>query len=103
MAFAPDLDTANFVRSAEVVAVAILAEPPSMAGCLAGLSARGLGTVALAIFGPGIGNEKLGATTAFASGLRAAHREPHPRERRTGRKSKRRAEEDQKAKKEEKF
>src|SRR6266849_10648160 len=87
MAFAPDLDTANFVRSAKVVTVAVLPEPPSLAGCLTGLSASGLRTVVLAIFGPWIGNEKLGATTAFASRLRAAHRAPHPRERRTGRKS----------------
>jgi hypothetical protein len=89
MAFAPKLDTANFVRSAEVVAVAILTEPPSLAGCLTGLSARGLRTVALAIFGPWIGNEKLGATTAFTSRLRAGHRALHFEEAPPGRKRKR--------------
>jgi len=90
MAFAPDLDTAHFVRSAEVVAVAILAEPPSLAGCLTGVSAGGLGTMALAIFGPWIGNEKLAATTAFASGLgAAAHGGPHFEEALPGRKRKR--------------
>jgi hypothetical protein len=73
-----------------VVAVAVLAEPPPLAGCLTGLPASERGTVALAIFGARISHEQLGATAAFASGLRAAHHEPHCGERRTGRKPKRR-------------
>ena len=72
-----------------MITVAVLAQPSALAGYLTGLSASGLGTVALAIFGPRIGNEKLGATTAFASGLRAAHRGLHFEEPPPGRKRKR--------------
>jgi len=90
MAFAPLLDAADFLRSTKVVAVSVLAQPSSLAGCLAGLAARGLGTVALAVFGPRIGNEKLGATAAFASGLRVAHRGPDLAASLSGRKRKRR-------------
>src|SRR2546422_7835761 len=77
MALAPQLDAADLLSSAEVIAVAVLAQPSALAGCLTGMSANELGTVALAIFGPRIGKEKLGATTAFTSGLQAAHRGPH--------------------------
>jgi len=103
MALAPQLDTADLVSSAEVVAVAVLAQPPSLTGFLTLLPASELGTVALAIFGPRIGNEQLGAAAAFASGLCAAHREPYPGARRTGRKPKRRTGRKRNPKKEEKF
>jgi len=88
MALAPELDTANFERAAEEVTVAVFTEPSSLAGYLTGLSASRLRTVMLASFGSWIWNEKLAATAAFASGLRAAHREPHCGERRAGRKPK---------------
>jgi len=103
MTLAPQLDTADFVSAAEMVAVAIFAEPALLAGGLAGLSASGLGTVALAIQGPRIGNEKLIATAAFASGQRAAHRKPYPGDPRTGRKSKKKIGRKRNPKKEEKF
>ena len=103
MALAPQLDPLDLVSSAEVVTVAVLAEPPPLAGCLTGLSASERGTVALAIFGARIGNEQLGATAAFASGLRAAHREPDPGEQRVGRKPKRRTGRKRNPKKEGKF
>src|SRR2546427_12442833 len=94
MALAPRQDAADFIRSAEVVAIPVLAEPPSLAGCLAGLPTPGLGTIPLPILSAPIGDEELRATTAFASGLREGHREhyfeaPHSR-----RKRKRRTEED---------
>jgi len=90
MALAPQLDATDLLSSAEVVAIAILAQPPALAGCLTGVSAGGLGTMALAIFGPWIGNEKRAATTAFASGLgAAAHGGPHFEEALPGRKRKR--------------
>src|SRR5438132_12487145 len=103
MALAPELDTADLVSSAEVVAVAVLAQPPSLADRLTGLPASELRTIALAIFSPRVGNEQLGATAAFASGLCAAHREPHPDARRTGRKPKRRTGRKRNPKKEEKL
>ena len=90
MALAPKLDAANLIGSSKVVAVASLAQPPSLAGGLTGLLASGLGAIALAVSGPRIGKEKLGATTAFASALRAAHREPDLEGVPTGRKRKRR-------------
>ena len=101
MALAPALDAADLVRSAEVVAVAILAQPPSLGGGLTGLPASGLATVVLAICGPRIRNEKLRATVAFASGLRLAHRELHLGDAPQGRKRKRRPERTRKRKKQE--
>jgi hypothetical protein len=76
MTLAPQLNAADLLGSAEVVAIAILAQPLALAGCLTGLPAGEVKTVALAIFGPWIGKEKRAATTAFASGFRAAHGEP---------------------------
>ena len=101
MALAPELDAADLVRSAEVIAVAVLAQPPSLGGSLADLSASGSGTVVLPIGGARIGNEELRATTAFASGLRAAHREPDLEATQAGRKRKRRATRTRNRKKEE--
>jgi hypothetical protein len=103
MTLAPQLDAADFVGSAEMVSVAIFAEPASLAGSLAGQTASGLETVALAILGPRVGNEKLGATAAFTSGQRAAHRKPYPRNPRTGRKSKKKTGRKRNPKKEEKI
>jgi len=86
MSLAPEFDTQDLVGSAEVVAVASFAEPAPLTGCLAGLPTSGLGTIVLAGFVTRIGNEKLGATAAFASGLLAAHREPQLKEAQSGRK-----------------
>ena len=90
MVFAPQLDAADLVGSAEVVAITVLAQPSTLAGALTGFAASCAGTVVLAILGPRIGNEELGATAAFASGLSTAHRKPHLGERPTERKPKRR-------------
>jgi hypothetical protein len=88
MALAPELDAAHLVGTAEVVAVAGLAQPAPLTGGLAGLPTSGLGTIVLAGLVTRIGNEKLGATAAFASGLLAAHREPQLKEVASARKRK---------------
>ena len=91
MAPTPELDAADFVRSAKGVAVAMLAGPPPLADPLTGLSAGRLRTVALAIFGPRIGKEELAATAAFTSGRRTTHGALHFGGARPGRKRKRRS------------
>jgi len=73
----PGLDATDLVGSAKVVAVAMLAGPPLLAGLLTGLPTGRLGTVALAIFGPRIRGEEGVAASAFAAGSRAAHRAGH--------------------------
>jgi len=88
MTLAPEFDAEDLVGSAEVVSVAGFAQPSLLAGGLAGLLTSGLGTIVLAALVTRIGNEKLGATAAFASGLLAAHREPHLKEAQPGRKRK---------------
>jgi hypothetical protein len=95
MTLAPEFHPQDLVGTAKVVAVAGLAQPASLTGGLAGLPTRGLGTVVLAGLVTRIGEEKLGATAAFASGLLKAHREPHHAERLRGRKLKRIPEEDE--------
>ena len=95
MVLAPELDPAHWLSTAEVVAVARFTQPAPLAGCLAGLAAGGLRTIALAILGARIGNEKLAATPAFSSGLCSAHCEPHHAERVRGRKFERIPEEDE--------
>src|SRR5438093_7782330 len=101
MALAPGLHTTHGLRTAEVIAVAILAQPSSLAGGLAGLPTSGFGTIPLTIGGLRIRNKKLIATAAFASLLRMAHREPNLRRTRPGRKRKRRPRTRAKPKKEE--
>jgi hypothetical protein len=103
MALAPELDTAHLVGTAEVIAVGGFAQPTPLTGGLAGLPTRGRRTVVLAGFVARIGNEKLGATAAFASGLLAAHREPHHAERLRGRKLKRIPEEDETRRRKKRF
>jgi hypothetical protein len=88
MTLAPELDAAHLVGTAEVVAVARFAQPSPLAGGLAGPPTIRLGTIVLAGFVARIGNEKLGATAAFASGVLAAHREAHLKEAQPGRKRK---------------
>jgi hypothetical protein len=79
MALAPQLHPAHRFRAAEVIAVAVPTQPPSLAGGLAGLPTGGLGTVPLTIRSPWIRKKKLIATAAFAAVLRAAHRDPNLR------------------------
>jgi hypothetical protein len=89
MVFAPQLNAAHLGGSPEVIAVAVLAQPPALTGCLAGLAASGMGTVTLTILSPRIGNEKLAATAAFASSLSKAHCKPQLEATAPGRKPKR--------------
>ena len=103
MALAPELNAPDLVSAAEVVPVAILAEPPALTGSLAGLPTRRHGTIPLAILRAPVRDEELGATTAFASGLRAAHGEPDLDTSLPGRKRKRRTRRKEILKKEEKI
>jgi hypothetical protein len=73
MGLAPTPDPVHLVRSTELVAVAVFAEPTTLGGGLAGLAARRLKTVLLPIDCSRIGNEHLAATAAFTSGCLAAH------------------------------
>jgi len=90
MAFAPGLHPAHRFRPPEVITVAVLAQPPVLAGCLARLPATRVGTKSLSVGSPRIGNKKLAATTAFTPGSKAAHDEPNRRRTRQPRKRKRR-------------
>ena len=103
MTLAPELVAQELVGTAEVVAVAGLAQPAALTGGLAGLLTSGLGTIVLASLVTRIGNEKLGATAAFASGLLTAHRELHHAERLRGRKLKRIPEEDETRRRKKRF
>src|SRR6266487_2787992 len=87
MALTPQLHPAHRLRAAEIITVAVLAEPPSLTGRLAGVPTGGLGTIPLAIVGPRVRKKKLIATAAFAS----AHREPNLRRTSLRRKRKRRS------------
>jgi hypothetical protein len=89
MVFAPQLNAAHLGGSPEMIAVAVLAQPPALTGGLAGLAASRIRTVTLAILGPRIGNEKLAATAAFTSSLSTAHGEPQLEATAPGRKPKR--------------
>jgi hypothetical protein len=90
VALAPRLDSADLIGTAEVIAIAVLAQPALLAGGFAGLLAHGLGTVTLPAFGPWIRKEEEAATAAFASGQRTAHRAPDPESASPERKRKRR-------------
>jgi len=57
MALAPTLDSADFVFSTEEVAVAIFAQPPSLAGGLTGPLARAQGTIALTVLSARVGRK----------------------------------------------
>jgi hypothetical protein len=75
MQTAPFLDAADLIGSSEGVAVTVFAEPPLLAGGLAGTTTLRCRAIPLAIHRPRIGKEKLTATSALASARRAAHRE----------------------------
>jgi hypothetical protein len=49
MAFAPSLHSAHRIRPPEVVAIAVLGQPPALTGRLAGLATARLGAVVLTI------------------------------------------------------
>jgi hypothetical protein len=68
-----DLLLAFIHGSAEDIAVAVLAEPTTLAGGLAGLATVRLGAVTLAIRGARIREEELAATEALATAWRTAH------------------------------
>jgi hypothetical protein len=74
MVAAPLLDAPDLVGAPEGVAVAVLAEPATLAGGLAGLAAIGAGTIALALGGAPVGKEEDVAAAALASARRTAHR-----------------------------
>jgi len=57
MALSPGPHPAHRRLAAEVIAIAILAQPPPLAGGLAGLPAGGLETIPLPIHRPGIRNK----------------------------------------------
>ncbi len=84
----PLLDPFDLGGAPEAVAVAVPAQPSSLTGGLAGLSAGQFKAVLLAIDGAPVGNEELPATTALASTCRAAHREREAAKRGEGRKPK---------------
>ena len=84
----PLLDPLHLGGAPEGVAVAVPAQPASLAGGLAGLSAGRFEAVLLPIDGAPVGNEKLAATAALASAWRADHRERDAAKRGKGRKPK---------------
>lgn len=67
MGASPRLDAGDLIGAAEDVAIAVLAEPPTLAGGLAGLTTIRRGAVALAIRGTRIREEELTATKALAA------------------------------------
>jgi hypothetical protein len=103
MTLAPEFHTQDLVGAAKVVAVVGFAQPAALTGGLAGLPTSGLGTIVLASLVTRIGNEKLGATAAFASALCSAHCEPHHSERLRGRKLRRIPEEDETGRRKKRF
>jgi hypothetical protein len=98
---APRLYPTDLCRAAEVIAIAVLAEPLPLASGFACLAAHGVKTVALTVGGSGIGNEKLTATAAFTSALRRDHREANLRRTLPRRKPKKSAQRKANSKKEE--
>jgi hypothetical protein len=88
---APGLHTLHRLWTAEVIAIAVLAQPSALAGGLAGLPTGGLETIALPIGSSRIWDKQLITTAAFASVQRAAHRAPNLRGTRGRRKRKRRS------------
>jgi hypothetical protein len=101
MTLAPPLHPADRRRATEVIAVAIPAQPPALAGGFAGLPTGGLGTIPLTVAGPWIRNKELIATATFTSARRALHRAPNLRRTCRRRKRKRRPRRKPKPKKEE--
>ena len=90
MELSPGLHVLHGARSAEVIAIAVFAQPSALAGDLADLLAFRSRTIPLPVDSPGIRKKKPAAMTAFTPGLRAAHGEPNLRRIQESRKRKRR-------------
>jgi len=73
MGLAPLPHSLGVLGAAEVITVGGLAQPPALAGTLAGLAALRLGTVNLVMSFPVIGKKELLATTALATRELATH------------------------------
>jgi len=86
----PGLHVLHSARSAEVIAIAVFAQPSALTGDLAGLLAFRGRTIPLTVESPRIRKKKPAAMTAFTPGLRAAHGEPNLRRIQESRKRKRR-------------
>jgi len=89
MELSPVLHPFHGARSAEVIAIAVFAEPSALAGELAGLLTFRGRTVPLVIGSPWIRKKKTAAMAAFTPGWRAAHVEPNLRRIQESRKRKR--------------
>jgi hypothetical protein len=79
MELSPSLHVLHGARSAEVIAIAVFAQPPALAGDLAGLMAFRGRTIPLPVGSSRIRKKKPAAMAAFTPGLRAAHVEPNLR------------------------
>jgi hypothetical protein len=90
MELSPGLHPLHGARAAEVIAVAVFAEPAALAGELAGLLTFPARTIPLPIRSARIRKKKPAAMTAFTPGWRAAHEEPKLRRIQESRKRKRR-------------
>jgi hypothetical protein len=77
MELSPSLHALHGSGAAEVIAIAVLAQPPPLTGELAGVLAIRLRTVALAIDSPRVRKKQSAAMTAFSPGWRATHDEPN--------------------------
>ncbi|HAB16349.1 MAG TPA: hypothetical protein DCE44_07850 [Verrucomicrobiales bacterium] len=84
----PLLDAGHLVGAAADGAVAIHAEPPTLAGGFAGAAAIRFRAILLAINSSRVREEKAAATAALGSARRAAHRQPDAGSKRTGGNSK---------------
>ena len=90
MQLSPGLHALHRARSAEVIAIAVLAQPAPLAGQFAGVLTFQRRTVALTIDSSGIRKKKPAAMAAFSPGWRAAHGEHNLRRIQEPRKRKRR-------------
>jgi len=90
MELAPGLHPLHGARAAEVIAIAVFAEPTALTGELAGLPTIRVRTKPLPIGSPRIRKKKPAAMTAFTPGGRAAHGAPSLRRIQKSRKRKRR-------------
>jgi hypothetical protein len=101
MELSPGLHALHGAGAAEVIAVAVFAEPAALAGELAGLLTFRVRTIPLPIRRARIRKKKSAAMTAFTPGWRAAHDEPNLRRIQEPRKRKRRPPRKRNQKKEE--
>jgi hypothetical protein len=101
MELSPGLHPLHGTGSAEVIAVAVFAEPAALAGELAGLLTFRVRTISLPIRRARIRKKKSAAMTALSPGCRAAHDAPNLRRIQESRKRKRRPPRKRSQKKEE--